>query len=145
MKTIHINTVNILFNITRILVILGVLFISAGDVSIAFADEGDGPGGAGRAVDMMVTTFKRLGGLFIKGAYSVAFIIFAVGMVKNGVAAHAAQQFGVAGQVPRHILDIIMGIVMFIFFLITLPLVDLIIDNVSDIIPTDYEITVPSQ
>jgi len=135
----------LMLNVMRILLILGVLFSVAGDASIAFAQEDSPDGGAGQAVDMMITTFKRLGGLFIKGAYSVAFIVFAVGMVKNGVAAHAAQQFGVAGQVPRHILDIIMGIVMFIVFLITLPLVDLIIDNVSDIIPTDYEINVPTQ
>ena len=146
----------LLGRLVNVLLVLSLLFSApAGDlppaayvlapgVMIAHAQEGTGGGSAGSdAVDTMVAMFKELGNLFISAAYSLMFIIFAVGMVKSGVTAQAAQQFGVTGRVSMEMLNVIGGIAVFVFGLLTLPLVNLIIDKIQDLIPKNTEIYVP--
>ena len=110
----------------------------------AFA-QGPGDGGdTGEALSVLENTFKSLGVLAIKFMYTLSFIIVLVGGVKNGFAINLAQQIGVAGMASRHTWDFIMGIVMFVLFLATLPILNLVINNVTHLVPTNIEIFTPS-
>ena len=71
------------------------------------------PNPAGDGVSKIVEMFTRLAGLFIQAAYSLMFIVFAVGSVKRGLAAQIAQQFGVAGRVSNELLNLLGGVVIF--------------------------------
>ena len=106
--------------------------------------QGLGDGGTGEALSVLEDTFKSLGILAIKFMYTLSFIIVLVGGVKNGFAINLAQQIGVAGMASRHTWNFIMGIVMFVLFLATLPILNLVINNVSHLVPTNIEITTPS-
>ncbi len=80
----------------------------------------------------MLQIFISLGKLFINIAYGFMFLIFAVGSVKSGLGAQAAQQFGATGRVSLELLNLAGGVVIFIFGLMTLPLVNMIIRAVSE-------------
>ena len=95
--------------------------------------QGGGPedpvtGAAGK----MLQIFISLGKLFINIAYGFMFLIFAVGSVKSGLGAQAAQQFGATGRVSLELMNLAGGVVIFIFGLMTLPLVNMIIRAVSE-------------
>ena len=110
----------------------------------AFA-QGPGDGGdTGEALGVLEDTFKSLGIMAIKFMYTLSFIIVLVGGVKNGFAINVAQQIGVAGMASRHTWNFIMGIVMFVLFLATLPILNLVINNVTHLVPTNIEIFTPS-
>lgn len=98
----------------------------------------------GRGVTQIVAMFTRLAGLFIQAAYSLMFIVFAVGSVKRGLAAQIALQFGMAGRVSNELLNLLGGVVIFALGLLTLPLVNWIIGEVSGLYETSIQITVPS-
>jgi hypothetical protein len=126
--------------ITFFVVLLATLSLPA----TAFA-QGPGDGGdTGEALAVLEDTFKSLGILAIKFMYTLSFIIVLVGGVKNGFAINVAQQIGVAGMASRHTWNFIMGIVMFVLFLATLPLLNLVINNVTHLVPTNIEIFTPS-
>jgi len=125
--------------ISFFVVLLATLYLPA----TAFA-QGLGDGGTGEALGVLEETFKSLGILAIKFMYTLSFIIVLVGGVKNGFAINLAQQIGVAGMASRHTWNFIMGIVMFVLFLATLPILNLVINNVSHLVPTNIEITTPS-
>lgn len=78
----------------------------------------------------MFGMFKGLADLFIKIAYGLMIIIFAVGMVKSGLTAQAAQQFGASSRVSNEIMNVIGGLVIFVFGMLSFPLVSKIIDSV---------------
>lgn len=80
----------------------------------------------------MLQIFISLGKLFINIAYGFMFLIFAVGSVKSGLGAQAAQQFGATGRVSLELMNLAGGVVIFIFGLMTLPLVNMIIRAVSE-------------
>ena len=109
-----------------------------------FAQGNGDPGDTGEALSVLEDTFKSLGVLAIKFMYTLSFIIVLVGGVKNGFAINLAQQIGVAGMASRHTWDFIMGIVMFVLFLATLPILNLVINNVTHLVPTHIEIFTPS-
>ena len=110
----------------------------------AFA-QGPGDGGdTGEARGVLEDTFKSLGIMAIKFMYTLSFIIVLVGGVKNGFAINVAQQIGIAGMASRHTWNFIMGIVMFVLFLATLPILNLVINNVTHLVPTNIEIFTPS-
>jgi len=103
--------------------------------------DGDDPG---EALSVLESTFKNLGVLAIKFMYTLSFIVVLVGGVKNGFAINVAQQIGVAGMASRHTWNFIMGIVMFVLFLATLPILNLVIDNVTHLVPSNIDIYTPS-
>ena len=110
----------------------------------AFA-QGDGDGGTtGEALAVLENTFKNLGVLAIKFMYTLSFIVVLVGGVKNGFAINLAQQIGVAGMASRHTWNFIMGIVTFVLFLATLPILNLVINNVTHLVPNNIDIYTPS-
>lgn len=99
----------------------------------AFADGP--PGAAGAIVDV----FTDLGHLVIKICYALMVVLFSVGTVKSGVGAQAAQAFGATHKVSFEMLNIVGGIVIFVFGLLTLPIVNTIIDKVTAKVGTDTE------
>ena len=98
----------------------------------------------GKALAVLENTFKNLGVLAIKFMYTLSFIIALIGGVKNGFAINVAQQIGVSGMASRHTWNFIMGIVMFVLFLATLPILNLVINNVTHLVPTNIDIYTPS-
>jgi hypothetical protein len=122
----------ILRKIIHILIALSLIASFLTPSEPAFA-QGEGPedpatGAAGK----MLQIFISLGKLFINIAYGFMFLIFAVGSVKSGLGAQAAQQFGATGRVSLELLNLAGGVVIFIFGLMTLPLVNMIIRAVSE-------------
>lgn len=115
-------------NVVLLLTLLGVLFTPN---TIVFAQGGGPQDPAVGAAGMMLEIFISLGKLFINIAYGFMFLIFAVGSVKSGLGAQAAQQFGATGRVSLELMNLAGGVVIFIFGLMTLPLVNMIIRAVS--------------
>ncbi len=118
--------------VANVFLILALLTASLTPTEAAFA-QGGGPedpvtGAAGK----MLQIFISLGKLFINIAYGFMFLIFAVGSVKSGLGAQAAQQFGATGRVSLELMNLAGGVVIFIFGLMTLPLVNMIIRAVSE-------------
>ncbi len=74
--------------------------------------------------------FRDLSKTAIKIMYGLMIILFAVGSVKSGLTAQAAQAFGATGRVSIEMMNLFGGAVIFIFGLMTLPLANMIIDNV---------------
>jgi len=126
--------------ITVFVVLLATLSLPATAFAQGLGDGGD----TGEALGVLEDTFKSLGILAIKFMYTLSFIIVLVGGVKNGFAINVAQQIGVAGMASRHTWNFIMGIVMFVLFLATLPILNLVINNVTHLVPTNIEIFTPS-
>lgn len=127
-----------------LLAVVLVLAVSLAAPSPALARDnrdGDSPG---EALNVLEGTFKNLGVLAIKFMYTLSFIVVLVGGVKNGFAINVAQQIGVAGMASRHTWNFIMGILVFVLFLATLPILNLVINNVSHLVPTTIEIYTPS-
>lgn len=93
------------------------------------ADDGTPP--PEDAAGELVGIFSDLGKLAIKVLYALMFIVFAVGTVKSGLGAQAAQAFGATGRVSMEMLNLAGGIVIFVIGLMTLPIANMIIDRVS--------------
>lgn len=127
--------------ITFLLAVLVLVFFVP---TTAYARGNSDGGTTGEALAVLENTFKNLGVLAIKFMYTLSFIIVLIGGVKNGFAINLAQQIGVAGMASRHTWNFIMGIVMFVLFLATLPILNLVIDNVTHLVPTTIEIYTPS-
>lgn len=92
------------------------------------AAEDDPPGDA---ADTLISIFMDLGKLAIRVLYALMFVVFAVGMVKSGLGAQAAQAFGATGRVSAEMMNLAGGIVIFVIGLLTLPIANMIIDRVS--------------
>ena len=90
--------------------------------------------------------FGDLGKAAIKVMYGLMIILFAVGTVKSGLGAQAAQAFGATGRVSLEMLNLFGGAVIFVFGLLTLPLANMIIDNVyAKIVTSDMGISTPNR
>lgn len=116
--------------VCSILIVAAMILMALAPGAVAHADGPDDS--TDEAVTKLLGIFRRLAKMFIRVAYSLMFIVFAVGSVKSGLGAQAAQQFGATGRVSLEMLNLAGGVVIFVFGLMTLPLVNLIIDNVSD-------------
>lgn len=128
-----------------LLIVLTVVLLATLSLpTLAFA-QGNGDGGdTGEALSVLENTFKSLGVLAIKFMYTLSFIVVLVGGVKNGFAINLAQQMGVAGMASRQTWNLVMGILMFVLFLATLPLLNMVIDNVSHLVPQNIDIRTPN-
>ncbi len=116
------------YKLMRIFVIISVLLFVASESYITYAAPVDM--GMNEEINTMFGVFKGLADVFIKVAYGLMIIIFAIGMVKSGVSAQAAQQFGAANRVSGEIMNVMSGIVIFVFGILAYPLVEKIIQNV---------------
>jgi small-conductance mechanosensitive channel len=131
LETLAIRASNIMLAIAVL-----ALFLSPG--LVAFADEGSG--GTDDAAMTFIDIFNGLGKLAIKVCYALMFIVFAVGSVKSGLGAQAAQAFGATGRVSMEMLNLVGGIVIFVIGLMTLPIVNTIIDSISSKLAIDSNI-----
>lgn len=116
----------------NVFIILALLTAFLAPTGAAFAQDGGPEDPAIGAAGKMLQIFISLGKLFINIAYGFMFLIFAVGSVKSGLGAQAAQQFGATGRVSLELMNLASGVVIFIFGLMTLPLVNMIIRSVSE-------------
>jgi uncharacterized membrane protein YidH (DUF202 family) len=83
-------------------------------------------------VAFMMTTLATLGKLAIKVIYALVLIVFAVGTVKSGLGAQAAQAFGATSRVSHEMMNLVGGILIFGIAIMTLPLANMIIDTVTE-------------
>ena len=117
------------YNMFSIMCMLsGFMFMAGEIVPVAFADEI-----ATAEIGAMFGIFSSLSDLFIKFAYGAMVLIFAVGMVKSGLTAQAAQQFGAAGKVSGELMNVLGGIVVFVFGILSYPLAKQIINSVTGV------------
>lgn len=107
-------------------VLPAVLMLAALHAQPAFAAEEI----AGEEIGKMFGVFKGLSNLFIKFAYGAMILIFAVGLVKSGLTAQAAQQFGAAGKVSNELMNVLGGVVIFVFGILSYPIAEKIITAV---------------
>jgi hypothetical protein len=117
---------------TRVFIAITLVLTIFTPSSEAYALDGGPEDPVTGAAGKMLQIFITLGKLFINIAYGFMFLIFAVGSVKSGLGAQAAQQFGATGRVSLEMLNLAGGVVIFIFGLMTLPLVNMIIRAVSE-------------
>lgn len=110
------------------LVVAAVLVCLLAPGLVAYA-QGETP--PDEAADNLVTIFTDLAKLFINVMYGLIMLAFAVGTVKAGLGAQAAQAFGLAGRVSMEMMSLVGGIVVFAIALMALPLANMIIDTVS--------------
>lgn len=129
-----------------VLLILAFLMTTITPTGRAFAQEGGLDDPVNGAAGKMFQIFMTLAKLFINVAYALMFIVFAVGSVKSGLGAQTAQQFGATGRVSVELMNLAGGVVIFVFGLMTLPLVNMIIRAVSEQFATggwDFTIEMP--
>ncbi|MBQ6517588.1 MAG: hypothetical protein IJI14_02640 [Anaerolineaceae bacterium] len=106
----------------------GIMFMAGEIVPSVFADDM-----ASAEIGAMFGVFSSLSDLFIKFAYGAMVLIFAVGMVKSGLTAQAAQQFGAAGKVSGELMNVLGGVVVFVFGILSYPLAKQIIHSVTNV------------
>lgn len=111
---------------TAIVVLLSLLMFFSIRTGTVFAAEEI----AGEEIGKMFGVFKGLSNLFIKFAYGAMVLIFAVGMVKSGLTAQAAQQFGAAGKVSGELMNVLGGVVIFVFGILSYPIAEKVINAV---------------
>ena len=145
-KTIteHVNTIGLwsqrLFMV--MLVVATLCSILTPNIAVYADEEINTDGFEGTVLDI----FGNLGKSAIKVMYGLMIILFAVGTVKSGLGAQAAQAFGATGRVSFEMLNLFGGAVIFVFGLLTLPLANMIIDNVyAKIVTSDMGISTPNR
>ncbi len=111
---------------TAIAVLLSLLMFFSIRTGTVFAAEEI----ASEEIGKMFGVFKGLSNLFIKFAYGAMVLIFAVGMVKSGLTAQAAQQFGAAGKVSGELMNVLGGVVIFVFGILSYPIAEKVINAV---------------
>ncbi len=111
---------------TAIAILLSLLMLFSIRTGTVFAAEEI----AGEEIGKMFGVFKGLSNLFIKFAYGAMVLIFAVGMVKSGLTAQAAQQFGAAGKVSGELMNVLGGVVIFVFGILSYPIAEKVINAV---------------
>ena len=111
------------------LVVLAVLMAILAPTAVAYAQGGDPP--TDDAANNLVAIFTELGKLAIRVIYALIMIVFAVGTVKAGLGAQAAQAFGASGRVSLEMMNLVGGIAIFGVAIMTLPLVNMVIDSVT--------------
>jgi hypothetical protein len=94
-------------------------------------------------VDQVVSVFQRLGSLFIRAAFGLMFVVFAVGSVKNGLGAQIAYQFGVSHRMSAELLNLAGGVIIFALGLLTLTMVQFIIDTLEGTYRTTLDLPRP--
>jgi hypothetical protein len=112
------------------LVIFAFVMFALNPSAVAYGDDGGPP--TDEAASNLVGIFTDLGKLAIKVIYALVMIVFAVGTVKSGLGAQAAQAFGATGRVSLEMMNLVGGIVIFGIAIMTLPLANMIIDTVTD-------------
>jgi len=113
-----------------VLAILALLMVLLSPTFTASGDDGTPP--TDEAAKNLVGIFTNLGKLAIKAIYALVATVFAVGTVKSGLGAQAAQAFSATAKVSQEIMNLVGGIVIFGIAIMTLPLANMIIDTVTE-------------
>ena len=83
-------------------------------------------------------TIKQISGYLIQFLIFIGTVAFVVGMVKAGVLAQVGQQMGMAHMVSGEILNIVMGIILFILMLSIFEIAIWVINTASAGVKTNY-------
>lgn len=94
-------------------------------------------------VDRFMQMFQSLASFFIRVAFGLMFIVFAVGSVKDGLGAQVANHFGFAHALSKEMLNLAGGVVIFVLGLLTLTLVNVVIGVVTSN-PYDTNVAMPA-
>jgi len=113
-----------------VLAILALLMVLLSPTFTASGDDGTPP--TDEAAKNLVGIFTNLGKLAIKAIYALVATVFAVGTVKSGLGAQAAQAFSATSKVSQEMMNLVGGIVIFGIAIMTLPLANMIIDTVTE-------------
>jgi hypothetical protein len=124
-----------------IMTVIMVLVIAMQVVSPVLANTGDtGP------FEKFTTTIKQMSGYVIQFLIFLGTAAFVIGMVKAGVAAQVGQQLGMANMVSAQILNIIMGVILFILMISIFEIAVWVINTASAGVSSDYSsFPVPGQ
>ncbi|MBQ6517587.1 MAG: hypothetical protein IJI14_02635 [Anaerolineaceae bacterium] len=82
-------------------------------------------------IRIMFLVFNDMADMYITFAYGAMVLIFAVGIVKSGLTAQAAKQFGMAGKMSGEMFNILTGIVIFVLGILSFPIAKEVIKSVT--------------
>ena len=96
------------------------------------------PGGGFRAaiwgagqIGSLFGILKDMTDIYIRIAYGAMILVFAVGAVKSGLGAQAAQTFGLPGRLSSEAADFALGIVVFVLGILSYPVAEKIVNSVA--------------
>ena len=81
-------------------------------------------------INSIFEILKDMTNLYIKIAYGTMILVFVVGTVKSGLGAQAAQTLNLPKKVSNEIANFALGIVVFIFGVLSYPIAEKIINTV---------------
>ena len=81
-------------------------------------------------ISSMFSIFKDMTDMYIKIAYGLIVILFAVGAVKSGLSAQFSRQFGMSGRLSKELSDFIVCILIFVLGILSYPLIELFVNRI---------------
>ncbi|MBQ6517586.1 MAG: hypothetical protein IJI14_02630 [Anaerolineaceae bacterium] len=84
-------------------------------------------------ISSMFSIFKDMTDFYIKAAYGIIVILFAVGAVKSGLMAQFSKQFGMATNLSREMSDFIIAVVIFVLGILSYPLVEMFVNRIVSV------------
>lgn len=81
-------------------------------------------------ISSIFSVFKDMTDIYIKIAYGLIVILFAVGAVKSGLSAQFSRQFGMSGRLSKELYDFILCILIFILGILSYPLIETIVNRI---------------
>ena len=85
----------------------------------------------------LFSIFKDMTNIYIKIAYGLIVILFAVGAVKSGLSAQFTRQFGMASGLSNEMSNFIMCVLIFILGILSYPLIETIVNRIVASAETD--------
>lgn len=73
---------------------------------------------------------KDMTNIYIRIAYGAMILIFAVGAVKSGLGAQAAQTFGLPNKLSSEAANFVLGIAVFVFGILSYPIAEKIVNSI---------------
>ena len=73
---------------------------------------------------------KDMTNIYIRIAYGAMILIFAVGAVKSGLGAQAAQTFGLPNKLSSEAANFVLGIAVFVFGILSYPITEKIVNSI---------------
>lgn len=78
----------------------------------------------------LFTIFKDMTNIYIKIAYGLIVILFAVGAVKSGLSAQFTRQFGMSSRLSDEMSNFIICVLIFILGILSYPLIEAIVNRI---------------
>ncbi len=108
---------------------ISVLFAVVTILKNAAAAEAKGVLADGQ-ISGLFSIFKDMTNIYIKIAYGLIVILFAVGAVKSGLSAQFTRQFGMASRLSNAMSDFIICVLIFILGILSYPFIEAVVNRV---------------